>query len=182
LPLALVPPARLLESRWAAVTIVAIALAISIAGEEIAQAGFAVLQPVSVIGEAIAKDPGSTIAQAAAIRARSRGAITPLWLRLVLPLGAAAAMSAVDPRRRPALAGAAYGVALVALYGWSTSRSPAFAPLVPSATENALAIVLAAMAGLLGGAAGRHLARALAPDAQAASATVTRRMTSVVAP
>ncbi|HET7341384.1 MAG TPA: hypothetical protein VFL90_07980, partial [Methylomirabilota bacterium] len=41
LPLALVPSARLLEGRWAAVTVVAIALAISVAGEEIAQAGFA---------------------------------------------------------------------------------------------------------------------------------------------
>jgi hypothetical protein len=178
LPLALVPAARLLEGRWAAVTVVTIALAIAIVGENIAQAGFAVLKPVSVIGEAIAKDPGSTIAQAAAIRARSGGAITPLWLRLLLPLAAAAALGALDPRRRPALGGTVYGVALLALYGWSTSQSPAFAPLMPSATENALAVALAAAAGMLGGAAGRRVADALACDAPATTAPLARPLTS----
>jgi hypothetical protein len=182
LPLALVPAARLLEGRWAAVTIVALALLISMAGEQIAQAGFAALKPVSVIGEAIARDPGSTIAQAAAIRARSRGAITPFWLRLLLPLAAAAALSALDPRRRPALAGAAYGIALVGLYGWSTSHSPAFASLVPTAGETALALGIAALAGALGAVAGRHIAEAMAPQAQATIATARRRMTSVVTP
>src|SRR5439155_10818875 len=87
-----------------------------------------------------------------------RGAITPLWLRLLLPLGAAAMLSLLDVRRRPALAGAAYGVALLALYGWSISTSPAFAPLVPSAAETAVAVVIAAVVGAAGGLAGRHLA------------------------
>ena len=158
LPIALVPGTRLLDRRWAPVALVATALAISTAGEQIAQAGFAILQPVSVIGEAIVKDPTSTIAQAAAIRAKSRGAIAPLWLRLLLPLGAAAMLSLLDVRRRPALAGAAYGVALLALYGWSISTSPAFAPLVPSAAETALAVVIAAAAGAIGGTAGRYVA------------------------
>jgi hypothetical protein len=144
--------------------LVATALAISTTGEQIAQAGFALLQPVSVIGEAIVKDPTSTIAQAAAIRAKSRGAITPLWLRWLLPLGAAAVMSLLDVRRRPALAGAAYGVALLALYGWSISTSPAFAPLVPSAAETALAVVIAAAAGAVGAMAGRYVAGALEPS------------------
>src|SRR5712664_1043022 len=49
LPLALVPAARLLDRRWAPVAVVAAALAISMAGEQIAQVGFAVVQPVSVI-------------------------------------------------------------------------------------------------------------------------------------
>jgi len=161
LPLALVPAARLLGPRWAPVALVATALAISMAGEQIAQAGFALVRPVSVIAEEIVKDPTSAIAQAAAIREKSRGALTPLWLRLLLPLGAAAVMSALDVRRRPALAGAAYGIALLALYGWSTSRAPAFAPLVPSAAETAVAVVIAAVGGLAGAKAGRWLGDAL---------------------
>lgn len=161
LPIALIPAARLLGPRWAPVALVATALAISVAGEQIAQAGFALVRPVSVIGEEIAKDPTSAIAQAAAIREKARGSITPLWLRLLLPLGAAAVMSVLDARRRPGAAGAAYGVALLALYGWSISQSPAFAPLVPSAAETAAAVVIAALAGVIGATAGRYLADAL---------------------
>ena len=161
LPLALVPAARLLGHRWAPIALVATALAISIAGERIAQAGFAVVQPVSVIEQEIAKDPTSTIAQAATIRAKSRGALTPFWLRLLLPLAAAGVLAAIDVRRRPGLAGAAYGIALVALYGWSTSKTPAFAPLVPSASETTIALAIAALAGLAGATAGRYVADAL---------------------
>src|SRR5207248_8723700 len=73
LPLALVPAGRLLERRWAPLLVVAVALAISVIGEQIARVGFAVVQPVSVIGQAIQDDPTSTIAQAAAIRAKRRG-------------------------------------------------------------------------------------------------------------
>jgi hypothetical protein len=135
-------------------------------GEQIAQVGFAIVRPVSVIGEEIAKDPSSAIAQAAAIREKSRGFIVPLWLRLLLPLAAAAALSVIDGRRRAGLAGAVFGVALVALYGWSTSRAPAFAPLVPSAAETLAALVIAAAAGLLGGTAGRWLADALGSEAE----------------
>jgi len=163
LPLALVPAARLLGRRWAPIAVVATSLAISIAGERIAQAGFAIVQPVSVIEQEIAKDPTSTIAQAATIRAKSRGALTPFWLRLLLPLAAAAVLSAIDVRRRPGVAGAAYGIALVALYGWSTSKTPAFAPLVPSAAETAIALAIAAVAGLAGAASGRYVADALEP-------------------
>src|SRR5919108_5167262 len=135
LPLALVPAGRLLAHRWAPLAVVAVALAISVGGEQIARVGFAVVQPVSVIDEAIQKDPTSPIAQAAAIRAKSRGVVTPFWLRLLFPLTAAAVMSALDVRRRPALASAAYGVVLVVAYGWSTLKSPAFAPLAPTGAE-----------------------------------------------
>jgi hypothetical protein len=171
LPLALLPAARPLERRWAPVLVVALALAISLTGERIAQAGFDVLQPVSVIGEAIRQDPTSPIAQAAEIRARSHGAITPLWLRLLLPLAAAGVMSAVDPRRRPAAAGLGYGVTLLALYAWSTSSAPAFIPLVPSLGETAVAVALAALAGAASGLAGRHVADALDARGPAARAT-----------
>jgi len=163
LPLALVPATRLIDRRWAPVAIVIVALGISYAGERIAGLGFALIQPVSVIGEEIRKDPTSPIALAAAIRAKSRGAGLPIPIRLLLPIVAAAVMAAADPRRRPALACAAYGVALLVLYGWSTSHSPAFAPLVPTATETAAAVALTALAALAGAALARRLADALQP-------------------
>lgn len=168
LPLALVAAGRLLGQRWAPIAVVATALVISVTGERIAQAGFAIVQPVSVITEAIAKDPNSAIAQAAAIRAKSRGASAPLWPRLLLPLATAAVLTLVDLRRRPGAAGAAYGVALVAVYGWWISGSPAFAPLVPSAAETAAALVIAGVAGVIGAAAGRRIADALEPRARLA--------------
>ena len=179
LPLALVPAARLLERRWAPLVVVAVALAISVIGEQIAQVGFAVVQPVSVIGQAIQNDPTSTIAQAAAIRAKSRGVVTPFWLRLLFPLTAAAVMSAADVRRRPTLACTAYGIVLVAVYGWSTSRSPAFAALVPTAVDTAIALAIAAVAGGLGAVGGRYLADALASTASSAVVVEDRMVTAV---
>jgi len=163
LPLALVPSARLIDRRWAPVAVVLVAVVISLLGEQIARVGFAVVQPESVIGEEIQKDPTSPIALAAAIRAKNRGAGIPMAVRLLLPVLAAAVMAAVDPRRRPALACVAYGVALLALYGWSTSHSPAFTPLVPSATETAAALAITVLASLAGAVLARRLADSLQP-------------------
>jgi hypothetical protein len=161
LPLALLPAVRLLERRWAPLAVIVVALGITLGGEQIARVGFAILQPESVIAEAIEKDPTSAIALAATIRARSGGGGVPLAIRLLLPVLAAAAMTAVDPRRRPAPACVAYGLALLVLYGWSTSRSPAFQPLVPSAGQTAAAIALTGVAGVLGSLLGRRLADGL---------------------
>ena len=163
LPLALIPSARLIDRRWAPVAVVLVAVVISLLGEQIARVGFAVVQPESVIGEEIQKDPTSPIALAAAIRAKNRGAGIPMAVRLLLPVLAAAVMAAVDPRRRPALACVAYGVALLVLYGWSTSHSPAFTPLVPSATETAAALAITVLASLAGAVLARRLADALQP-------------------
>jgi len=54
-------------------------------------------------------------------------------------------------------------VAFLVLNGWSTSHSPAFAPLVPTATETAAALALTALAALAGAALARRLADALQP-------------------
>ncbi len=166
LPLALIPAARLVDRRWTPVAIVVVALGVSIVGEQIARVGFEILQPESVIGEEIEKDPTSPIALAAAIRAKSRGAGMPQPIRLLLPVLAAAVMTAVDPRRRPAAACVAYGLALLALYGWSTSHSPAFQPLVPSAAETAVAIAITCVAALIGSVVARHLAAGLGASGQ----------------
>jgi hypothetical protein len=163
LPLALVPAARLVDRRWAPVGVVAVSLAISLAGEGVARTGFAVVQPVSVLAEEIAKDPTSPIAINAQIQAKNRGARGPLWLRLLLPLAAAATLVAVDVRRRAGLASVSYGVALLAVYGWYVGRSPAFAPLVPSAVESVAALGVTVVAALVGAALGRRLSEALEP-------------------
>jgi hypothetical protein len=168
LPLALIPATRLMDRRWVPVAIIAVALGITFAGEQVARVGFAIVQPESVISEEIAKDPTSPIALAAAIRAKSRGAGLPMPIRLLLPVVAAAVMAALDPRRRPATAGVGYGVALLILYGWSTSQSPAFAPLVPSAAESAAALALTIATAYVGSLLGRRLADVLAPPAASA--------------
>jgi hypothetical protein len=178
LPLALLPATRLLDRRWAPVAVVVVALAVSLLGERIARMGFELVQPESVIGEEIQKDPTSPIALAAAIRAKSRGAGMPQPVRLLLPLLAAAVMMAVDPRRRPSAACVAYGVALLVLYGWSTSLSPAFQPLVPSAPETAAAIALTGLAAVAGAAMGRRLADSLVTPAGEPVPAVTAGATS----
>jgi hypothetical protein len=161
LPLALVPATRLADRRWVPVAIVVVAVGITLAGEQVARVGFAIVEPESVITEEIQKDPASPIALAAAIRARSRGGGVPVAIRLLLPVLAAGVLAALDPRRRPELACVGYGVALFALYGWSTSQSPAFAPRVPSAAATAVALAITAGAALAGAALGRRLADAL---------------------
>ena len=182
LPLALVPATRLVDRRWTPVAVVVVALGISLLGELVARVGFEIVQPESVIAEEIEKNPTSPIALAAAIRAKSRGAGVPQPIRLLLPVLAAAVMAAVDPRRRPAAACVAYGVALLALYGWSTSQSPAFQPLVPSAIETAAAIAIAGGAAVVGSVLARRLADGLgaarapaAASAPAAGATSPAR-------
>jgi hypothetical protein len=163
LPLALVPAALLVDRRWAPLAVVAVSMLISVGGDQIAQAGFAILQPESVIAEEIRKDPTSAIALGAAIREKNRGATRPLWLRLALPLVASATLVLLDVRRRPTAACIGYGVVLLALYGWYIATSPAFAPLVPSAGETAVALGITALAGAAGAALGRRLTDALQP-------------------
>jgi hypothetical protein len=173
LPLVLVPAARLVDRRWTPVAVVVVALGISLLGELVARVGFELVQPESVIAEEIEKDPTSPIALAAAIRAKSRGAGVPQPIRLLLPVLAAAVMAAVDPRRRPAAACVAYGVALLVLYGWSTSHHPAFQPLVPSAMETAAAIAIAGAAAVVGSVLARRLADGLGASHAPAAASAT---------
>jgi hypothetical protein len=170
LPVALIPGTRLLDRRWAPLALVVVSLAASLVGEQIARAGFAVIKPVPVITEEIKKDPTSPIALAAEIREKNRGAGPPWVVRLMLPVVAAAVLVAVDLRRRPAAACIAYGVTMLALFGWSIGRTPAFRPLAASPAETALAIAITVVAALLGSGAGRWIADVLQPVAEPAGA------------
>jgi hypothetical protein len=130
-----------------------------------ARIGFAVLQPVSVIEEEIAKDPTSPIAVANAIARKNGeapGARSGLFRGLsLIPV---ARMVVVDPRRRPVVATLVYGITLLAAAGWSLARSPAFAPMAPDAGATLIALILTALAAVTAAVAARRLSEALGAD------------------
>jgi hypothetical protein len=64
-------------------------------------------------------------------------------------------------------------VALLVLYGWSTSHHPAFQPLVPSAMETAAAIAIAGGAAVVGSVLARRLADGLGASHAPAAASAT---------
>jgi hypothetical protein len=163
LPLALVPAARLSGRRWAPALVLGIVVLANLAGDQIARAGFAWLRPEPAIEAAIAQDPRSPVALAheiarknASVPGASRLAARPLALLPALLMGL------VDARRRPIAATLAYAAGLFALSGWSLAGSPAFRPLVPSAVDAGLALVLTLGAAAAGGLAARALADRLA--------------------
>jgi hypothetical protein len=161
LPLGLMAPARLSGSRAAPLLVLTAGLLFGVVGEQIAQAGFALLQPVPALGAAIAQDPASPIATAAEI-ARKNGTSRPAWFVRFLPLVAALAMVLADPRRRPVPATVAYAVAVFAVNAWSLASRPAYAPLVPGAGATLVALALTVAAAVAGGAAARALSDRLA--------------------
>jgi hypothetical protein len=179
LPLALVTAARLTALRWAPVLVAAVMLVATLAGQAVARAGFAWLQPVPAVEEAIAADPDSPIALAHEIASRNRTApgATAGGAARVLGLLPPLAMSALDPRRRPVAATVAYGVSLFVLVGWQLAASPAFRPVVPGALETAVALGLVGVAAVIGGLAARRLSDVLAAAADAAAGSRAPRVT-----
>jgi hypothetical protein len=159
LPLALVTAARLSALRWAPVFAVIVSFGIGLSSQQVARVGFEILQPVSFLGEEIARDSSSHVALGREIAEKNRAVPPPSWaLRLALPLLPAAVMALADPRRRPRAASIAYGVAVFAAYTWFLSTLPAYAPLMPTALEGATALALAVVAGAAGGAGAAWLA------------------------
>lgn len=183
LPLALVTAARLSASRWAPVFAVVLSFALGVAGQQLARAGFAILRPVSVIEEAVAKDTTSPIAIGREIAEKNQAAPPPSWpLRLALPLVPAAVMALADPRRRPAAAALVYGAAMFTGYAWFLSTLPAYAPLTPTAVETAIALLIAGAAGAAGGLAARWLATRLAGETPATGAGRSPAVVSLTSP
>ena len=164
LPLAYVTAARLSGSRWAPAVVLAGAVAVGLAGQQLARFGFDLLQPVSVIEAEIAKDPTSPIAVANIVARRNGtvpGATTSVAQLLgLIPL---AAMVAVDPRRRPVAASTAYALVLFGLMVWRLGSLPAYRALVPTAGETLVALALTLAAGLAGGWIAGRLAVMLEP-------------------
>ncbi|HEY7542761.1 MAG TPA: hypothetical protein VIF11_21655 [Methylomirabilota bacterium] len=165
LSLTLVATTRIGAVRWAPVFAVVVSFALGLAGQQIARAGFAILQPVSVIEEAVAQDTSSPVAVGREIAQKNEAMPPPAWaLRLALPLVPAALMALADPRRRPVLAAITYGVAVFAAYAWFLSTLPAYAPLVPRALETAAALGLTVAYAAAGGVAGCRLVTQLVRD------------------
>ena len=161
LPLALVTAARLTGRRWAPAAVLAIVIVLGLTGATIARVGFAIIQPVSVIEEEVAKDPTSPIAVSHAIAQKNgdtAGAPAGGLLVRLLAFVPVLILIAVDPRRRPVRATVAYGVGLFAFLGLVIGRLPAFAPMVPGPWPTAVALLLTIGAAFVGGVAARWLA------------------------
>ena len=171
LPLALVGTTRLTGRRWTPIALFLLVLASALVGGEVARAGFAWLQPVSVIDEAIAKDPTAPIALAHEI-ARKNGTVPggdAGGFLVLMGLVPAAVLAAFDPRRRPVTATVAWAVTLFAIYGATLTRSPAFRPMAPGGAATAVALALTVAAAVLGGRAARGLSDLLVARAARAA-------------
>jgi hypothetical protein len=159
LPLALVPTTRLSGHRWTPVWLLAVVLLAGIAGDAIAQAGFAWLRPVPAIEEAIAQDPDSPIALAHEIARKNGRDVGPGRLAArPLALLPGVVMAVVDARRRPRAATLAYAAVVFGLTAWVVGAMPAFRPLVPSTAETALALGVTLVAALVSAAVAERLA------------------------
>jgi hypothetical protein len=162
LPLALVAAARLTGMRGAPLGVAAVSAVIGLSGDVVAHVGFATLQPVSVIEEAIAQDATSPIAVAHAVARKNGerpGAIHAV--PLIASLIPVVLLVALDARRRPVVAALGYAVAIFALFGWLLAHAPAFAPNAPAAGATLVALALTLVAALGSAAAGTRLARVL---------------------
>jgi hypothetical protein len=162
LPLALVIGTRLSGRRAVPLLALLVVLVAGVVGDQVGRAGFALLRPVSVIDEVIARNPTAPVALAHAIARQNRsepGARGPGLAALALV--PAAALALVDPRRRPIAAGLAYAATVFVVQGAVLARSPAFRPLVPGAAETLLALALTLAAGVAAGALARRLADSL---------------------
>jgi len=171
LPLALVTAARVSGMRWAPVFAVVVSFAVGVGGQQVARAGFGIFRPASFIEEEIAKDPSSALAVGREIAEKNRTVPATAWpLRLSLTLLPAALMASADPRRRPGVATIVYGLGMFAAYAWFLTSLPAYAPLVPAASETATALLLTVVCAAAGGLAARWLSDRLlggAPDPRA---------------
>jgi hypothetical protein len=149
----LVITTRLSRLRFAPLLAVLVVLAFGASGALVARAGFAWLEPVSYIGEEIAKDPTSPIAISHEI-ARKNGTQPGAHVPPIVIGGAllgALAMSLVDARRRVMAATLAYGAVLFAAVGVTLSRAPAFADALPSPLAIVVAAVVTGAAALVAG-------------------------------
>ena len=162
LPLGLVTAARITRVRSAPLAVAVVSLLIGLSADAVAHVGFAVLQPVSVIQEAIAQDPGSPIAIANAVARKHGerpGAIGVV--SLVASLITVLSLVVVDARRYPRAASVAYAVATFSIFGWLLTHSPACGPNTPDLAATCAALALTLLAALGGAAGATRLARML---------------------
>jgi hypothetical protein len=129
----------------------------------VADAGFAVMQPVPAIDAAIAADPGAPLAIAHEMARRNGTAPgRSLWLR-ILPVLPALLVVVLDARRRWLAASVTFGVTLAGVSGVLLARSPSLSHVVPAVPEMIVGVTLATAAAAAGGALAIRAAHALDP-------------------
>lgn len=168
LPLALIPAARLTRLRAGPAMVIAVVALTVMVGHSVADEGFQLLRPVSVMAEETAKDPASPIALAYAIsrkngEAPGRSSLAPVIASLL----AGGAMVAIDARRRPVPAAMGYALVLFALSAWMLAHSPAFAAMNPGLGATLGGLALALIAAAAAGHTGASMAHALGAGAEA---------------
>jgi hypothetical protein len=151
---------RLAGQRSTPVAVIALALVVQLSVWAVADVGFALAKPTSVIEEVLAnEDRTSPIAVAHEMARRNGG--TPgrsLTARLV-PLLPAVGLALVDTRRRWAAAALALGATLFAVATFTMLRAPAFAHVVPGAPAFVAGAILTLAAAFAGGWLATRLAR-----------------------
>ena len=157
----LVLAARTTQHRFMPVAAAAGALLFQLTVLGVADAGFAILQPVPAVDAAIAADPGAPLAIAHEM-ARRNG--TPpgrsLWLR-IFPVLPALLLVIIDARRRWLLASVAFGLCLAAVSGILLARSPSLSHVLPGPLRIGAGLILASAAAVAGGALATRVADAL---------------------
>jgi hypothetical protein len=150
--------ARVAHSRVAPLVLTVGALLVQLSIVVVGDIGFALLQPVPAIEEAIAADPTSPVAVAHEM-ARRNGTIPgrSLVLRLI-PLIPGALMATANPSRRPRLAAVVFGLTLATVSAIALGRLPALSHALPSVGDTALALTITLFAALLGSACAQKLA------------------------
>ncbi len=155
---------RVADMRWAPVVIAAGAAILYLGGLAIGDAGFAVLQPVPALEEALA-DPDSPVAIAHEMARRNGGAAPGrAYLHRVWPIVPALLLALADARRRWRVASLALAAGVLAISGLLFARLPALAHALPSTADTVAATVVTALAALVGGALAVRLAAAFSPS------------------
>jgi len=159
---ALVLVSRIARRRAAPVVLAAGALLVQISILLVGDLGFAILQPVSFIAESIAADPTSPIAIAHEMAHRNGWVPGRSIILRLVPLVPAALMAFADPLRRWWFASGVFGFVMVATAAIALGRLPAMSHALPSASDAALAGVLALTCALVSGWCGVKTADAFA--------------------
>ena len=159
---ALLLVARLAMSRGMPLALAAGALLVQFSILLIGDVGFALLEPVSTIDEAIAADPTSPVAVAHEMARRNGIAPGRSMILRWIPLAPAALMTVADPRRRWRLTASLFGLGLVATSAVVLGQLPALSHALPSAGDSALAVVIALACAVAAGWCAVRLADAFA--------------------
>jgi len=148
---ALLLVARMTESRSAPLALAIGALLVQISILLVGDLGFAILEPIPAIEEAIAADPTSPIAIAHEMARRNGWAPGRSMILRLIPLAPAALMALADPLRRWRLAAGVFGLGLVVTSAAVLGRLPALSHALPSAADAALALVVALACAIFSG-------------------------------